>query len=175
MAPRLKFIGQEDLVNGNRATFFPEERFNGNGTKSGNFRRNRNLRKEPGDDTSLRRTGDGKEFPAGMKYRMGQYFIPGAIDRAKIDSPTIENGHAWKVAPGYGYDMSRWTRLYANPVYIDSSNTGVGKLCNGNGVSGESMSGIRTGILHTFRCRPVSLMAERGGVNACRFQAVQYA
>ena len=46
MAPRLKFIGQEDLGNGNKATFLLEERFNINGTKSGNFRWDQNLRKE---------------------------------------------------------------------------------------------------------------------------------
>lgn len=312
MAPRLKFIGQEDLGNGNKATFLLEERFNINGTKSGNFRWDQNLRKELGDDkpmlfngeavvglandrlghvrlgrihgiavetfttidpfeqngivasfavhnlvahkyqsnsirydspkfkglgfaatyslgsdshgesdlarfirkngndgfaslvkydqgplmlfglvsrqpdsnkswvwdlgatydfgnlklyagyeqtvftalegnyTSLRQTGDQKEFLAGMKYQMGQHSILGSVDWAKIDSSTIESGHAWKVALGYGYDMSKRTRLYLNLVYIDSSNDEVGELYNDNGVSSESMSGIQMGILHKF-------------------------
>lgn len=72
-----------------------------------------------GNYAFLRQTGDQKEFLAGMKYRMGQHSIPGTIDWAKIDSSTIESGHAWKVAPGYGYDMSRRTRLY--PVWSIST------------------------------------------------------
>lgn len=58
MAPRLKFIGQEDLGNGNKATFLLEERFNINGTKSGNFRWDQNLRKELGDDKPMLFNGE---------------------------------------------------------------------------------------------------------------------
>lgn len=85
-----------------------------------------------------------------MKYQMGQHSILGSVDWAKIDSSTIQSGHAWKVALGYGYDMSKRTRLYLNLVYIDSSNDEVGELYNDNGVSSESMSGIQMGILHKF-------------------------
>ena len=103
-----------------------------------------------GNYTSLNRTGDQKEFLAGLKYQMGQHSILGSIDWAKIDSTTIESGHAWKYALGYGYDLSKRTRLYANLVFIKSSNAEVGELYNDNGVSSESMSGIQTGILHKF-------------------------
>ncbi len=58
MAPRLKSIGQEDPGNGNKATCLPEKRFNINGTKSGNFRRDPNLRREPGDDRPMLFNGE---------------------------------------------------------------------------------------------------------------------
>ena len=95
------------------------------------------------------RTGDQKEFLGGLKYQMGQHFILSSIDWAKLES-TRQDGHAMKYALGYGYDLSKRTRLYTNLVYIHSSNPYVGSLYNDNSRASDSMSGIQTGILHKF-------------------------
>lgn len=93
--------------------------------------------------------GNQKEWLAGLQYRTGPHLWSGSYNRGEV-THYAEDGHANKYALGYGYDLSKRTQLYANVVYIDSSNDYIGSVYNSNQAARDSMSGVQFGIMHKF-------------------------
>ncbi len=95
------------------------------------------------------KTGNQKEWLAGLQYRMGPHMILASFDRGDVDAGKY-NGHANKYAVGYNYDFSKRTLLYSSLIYVDSSNDNVGSIYNSNGTAQDSMTGIQIGLNHKF-------------------------
>ena len=103
--------------------------------------------KSLGDFYAVR--GNQKEWLTGLQYRIGPNLLIASYNRGKLDN-SPHDGHANKYALGYGYDLSKRTQLYANVVYVDSSNEYVGSVYNSNGAANDSMTGVQFGITHKF-------------------------
>lgn len=103
--------------------------------------------KSLGDYYAVR--GNQKEWLAGLQYRAGMHLWSASYNRGELDR-SAHDGHVNKYALGYGYDLSKRTQLYANVVYIDSSNDYIGSVYNSNGAARDSMNGVELGITHRF-------------------------
>ena len=93
--------------------------------------------------------GNQKEWLAGLQYRSGVHLWSASYNRGELDN-SAHDGHINKYALGYAYDLSKRTQLYANVVYMDSSNEYIGSVYNSNGQARDSMNGVEFGVMHKF-------------------------
>lgn len=93
--------------------------------------------------------GNQKEWLTSVRYVTGPHVWTTTLNRGELHG-SPHDGHADKLAVGYGYNFSRRTQLYANVVCIGSSNDTIGSVYNSNRAARDFMTGVQFGITHLF-------------------------